>query len=331
MRKKSVIISLLLLFWALFPENQPLFPQKVFTQVDTACQCLDKGEIDKAIELLKKELKISSNNLNARLYLGIAYYQKKDLENAFKEFEKIEKIIMKRVDFDRPETPAWSRDGWNPEQVDTNLIESWMDRQTNVIFSKEKLGLLYFCRGLTLKEKKDLKNAEKRFERARKFKYDSTAISMELFDFYLKKKDMKSASKEIKELKKITGETETTIFLDGYIHYTNKNVQASLAAFEKLAEKMPEAKRNIGCIHYNQGEYQKAIEIWEDVLSQKPDYKDIQIDLGRAHFHAGDTEKAQEYFDKAGIKISPARYSPKKIGLDYEVLFEEIKFDLQCK
>ena len=331
MGKKVTVISLLLLFWVLFPENHPLFPQKIYTQVDSACHCLDKGEIDMAIELLEKELKISPDNLNARLYRGIAFYMKKDLEKAFKEFEKIEKILIKRVDFDRPSTPEWTREGFNPELVDTRLIESWMDRQTDVIFSKEKLGLLYFCRGITLKEKKDLKNAEKKFKRARKFKYDETAIVLELVDFYFEKKDLKSASKELGELKKIAGETETYIFLDGYIQYKNNNLTASLAAFEKLAGKMHEAKMNIGCIYYNRGEYQKSIEIWKELLSQQPADKNILINLGRAYFHTGDTERAQEYFDKAGLKISPDRYSPKKIPITYDVLFKKIKFELQCK
>jgi|GEM_PF-682777 len=336
MRKRVILISLFLLFlfWFLFPENHLLFPQKVFTQVDNACRHLNKGEIDQAIDLLEKELKVFPYNLNAHLYLGIAYYLKKDFEKAFKKFESIEKAIEKRVDFDSPakfQRPKTSGTLFEPEDIDAKLIEYWKDGKADVLFSEEIKALLYFFRGLSLKEKKDLKNAEKRFKKARKLNYEKTALSLQLIDLYLKKKDTKSASKELAEFKKISGESQIVIFLESYLQYKKNDLETSLAGFEKIAEKMPRAKKNMGRIHYNRGEYQKAIDIWEGILSQQPDDKEVQINLGRAYFQVGDSGKAQEYFDKVGLKISPARYSPKKISLIYNVLPKEVQFDLQCK
>jgi len=320
MEKRAFLASLLFLFLLLIllPENNSLFSQKFLTREEAACEQLEKGEIDQAINILEKELKAKPDNLNARLYLGIAFYLKRNLERASKELEKTEKDIDRMLGSSRP---------FGDEAMFTQL---GMDRKAGVLFSEERKGLLYFFRGVTLKEKKDLKNAEKKFKKAQKSKYDKTSLSLQFIDLYLKKKDLKSATKKLNEFKKISGESQITTFLDGYIQYKNKNLDASLASFEKIADAEPGAKKNIGCLHYNKGEFQKAIETWDEILSQHPEDKEVQINLGRAYFQVGDATKAQEYFDKAGIKIPPSRYSPKQIPLIYETVLKEVKLDLQC-
>lgn len=318
-KRATLVFSLFLfLFLVFFPENRSLFSQKILTREEAACEYLEKGEIDQAIEILQKELEASPENLNARLYLGVAYYLKKDIEGASKELEKIEKEIDRMLGSSRP---------FGDEAMFTQL---GMDRKAGVLFSEERKGVLYFFRGLILKEKKDLKNAEKKFKKAEKLNYDKISLSIQLIDLYLKKKDLKAASKVLDELKKISGESQITAFLDGYIQYKNNKLNASLASFEKIAEAQPQAKKNIGCLHYNKGEYPKAIENWEEILTQHPDDKEVQLNLGRAYFRAGDAAKAQEYFDRAGLKISPAKFSPKQIPLSYETVLKETKLDLQC-
>jgi len=206
-----------------------------------------------------------------------------------------------------------------------------MDRKSDFFFSKEKIGLLFFFRGLSLKAKKDFKRAEEKFKKALKFKYDEMTIREQLFNLYIKKKNLKAASKQLAELRKISGESELLIFLDGYLKYRNDSLEGAMADFEKVASTFKEAKENIARLHYNNGNYQKAIEVWEEILSQNADDKGALINLGRAYFHLGASDKAQEYFSTAGLKISPGRYSPKKMALVYENQLEEIEFDLKCK
>lgn len=319
MRKRLGIIFLLFLLWVLFPNDHFVIAQKFQTQEEMACRFLEKGEIDKAVEILQYELKINPDNLNAQLYLGIAFFLKNDLENAFQRFKKIEKEIYKVLGSSRP---------FGDEAMFTQM---GMDRKADVLFSKERKGLLYFCRGLTLKEKKDLKNAEKKFKIALKQKYDKMAVHLQLFELYIKMKDIKSATKQLSGLKKISGENDLLIFLDGYLKYRNDKLEDALAAFKKIAPTILEAKKNIARIHYNSGNYQKAMEIWQEILSQIVDDKEALINVGRAYFHLGDSEKAQEYFSKVGIKTSPDRYSPKKLPLVYKTQLKEVKFDLRCK
>ena len=298
MKRTIGIISLLVLF-GFIVLNSPL----IFAQEENACRYLNMGETEKAIEILQIVLQRNPNNLNAQLYLGISLYLKKDLEGAFKRFEKIEKEIDRMLGSSRP---------FGDEAMFTEL---GMDRKGDLLFSKEHQGLMYFCRGLTLKEKKDLKNAEKRFKEALKQKYDNGATRLQLFDLYIKKKDLKSASKQLAEFKKASGENELFLFLDGYLKYRNNKIDDALAAFENVVSTNLEAKKNMARLHYNSGDYQKAVEIWQEILSLNSDDKDAQISIGRAYFHLGDSAKAQEFFSQAGIKVTPERYSPKKVPL----------------
>ena len=71
--------------------------------------------------------------------------------------------------------------------------------------------------------------------------------------------------------------------------------------------------------------------MWQEILSENLEDKEALINIGRATFHLGDPEKAQEYFSQAGIEAPAERLSPKKVPLVYETHMKEIKFDLKCK
>lgn len=320
MKKRKRIVFLLFFFVLVFLANNPqLLAQRVFTQEQTACQYLTQGQIDKAVAILQQELKINSDNLNARLYLGIAFYMKKDLEDASKQLEKIEKEVDRMTGASRP---------FGDEAMFT---EMGMERKADLLFSKERKGLLYFCRGLILKEEKNLKNAEKKFKKALKLEYDEKASRLQLFDLYIRMNDIKAAAKQWEQLKKTFEGTELFDFLDGYLKYKSGQLDQALADFEKMSSSSLEAKKNTARIDYNRGNYQKAVEVWQEILAGHPEDKEALINIGRAYFHLGDQEKAHKYFGQTGLKIAPERYSPKKIPLVYGQLLREVKFDLLCQ
>jgi len=317
MIKKTTIIFLF--FSVLFPKGNRILAQGMLTQEEAVCIQIDKGEIDRAIEILQSILEASPNNLNAQLYQGIAFFLKEDVEAAFQRFNHIEKEINRMVGAGR---------SFGDDAMFAALA---MDRRSGVIFSEERKGLLYFCLGLTLKEKKDLKNAEKKFKNALKHEYDERATHLHLFDLYIQMKNLKSAASQLDELEKISGESDLLIFLDGYLKYRNDKMEDALEAFGKVASTIVEAKKNIARLYYNKGDYQRSLEVWQEILSKILDDKDALINIGRTSFHLGDSEKAQEYFSKAGIETSPERLSPKRVPLVYETQMKEIKFDLKCK
>ncbi|MFQ6109624.1 MAG: tetratricopeptide repeat protein [Candidatus Aminicenantales bacterium] len=296
-----------------------LFAQRLVTQEERACHLLEQGKVEKAIALLDNELKINPDNLNAQLYMAIAQYLKKDKEGAFKKFEKIEKEVDRMTGASRP---------FGDLEMFTQM---GMERKAELLFSKERRGLLYFCLGLTLREKKDFKNAEKKFKQALKQKYDERATRLQLFDVSIKLKDLKSASRHLSELKKTAEEDVVLAFLEGYLKYRGGNMDEAVAVFGRIASTCLDAKKNLALLYYNRGDYPKAIEIWEEILVEHPEDKGSQINIGRSYFHLGDSEKAEEYFTRAGVKIAPERYSPKKVPLIYEIVLKEVKFDLMCR
>ena len=316
--KKRIWIIFVFLF-VFFLSGYSMNTQEYLTQEEAACRFLDKGEIDKAVEILQNVLTRKPNNFNAQLYLGIALYMKRDVDEALKRFENIEKELDRMVGSSRP---------FGDETMFTQM---GMERKADLLFSEERKGLLSFFLGLSLKEKKNFKNAEKMFKKALKQEYDEMVVRVQLFDLYVKMNDLKSASKQMVELKRISGEGELFIFLDGYMKYRKGSLEDALAAMEKISPSNVEAKKNIARLHYNKGNYQRAVEIWQDILSQFPDDKEGQIEIGRAYFHVGDSEKAQEYFTAAGVQTSPEKYSPKNVPLIYENLLKELKFNLRCK
>ena len=318
MRKKFFMI-IIFSFLMLYIASLPFFAQIGLSEEERACQFLAKGEIDKAIEILNREIKRLPQNLDLSLYLGIAYYLKDDSEKAFREFEKIEKEIDKMMASQRPIGD------------EAMFLEQAMDRKGNFFFSENKKGLLYFLRGLTLKEKKEFKNAEKKFLTARKYDYEKFPLAFELMDLYLLNNNLKSASKELGELKKNDSQRPMTIFMEASFLYKNNKVDESLAAFDKIKGILPEAKKNMAIIYYNNGDYLKALTTFEEILSQIPGDMDAMINAGRASFQLGDKVKAQEYFDKAGIKVPPESYSPKKLSLLLASIPTEEKIKLDCR
>jgi tetratricopeptide (TPR) repeat protein len=317
MVKKIPII--ILIFWSVLPKSNALFAQGAMTQEDAACVLIDEGKIDKAVEIIQRILEASPDNYNAKLYLGIALYLKDDTEAAFQIFHEIDKELNRMVGAGR---------SFGDEAMFAAMAQ---DRRAGIIFSDKRKGLLYFCHGLTLKDKKELKNAEKKFKNALKHEYDKIPTRMHLFDLYIKMKNLKSAASQLADLEKISGKNDLLIFLDGYLKYRNDKTEDAFEAFEKASSTIAEAKKNIARLYYNRGDYQKSLEIWQEILSGNPDDKDALIDVGRIFFHTGDSGKALEHFSKAGIEASPERFSPKKVLLVYETQIKGITFDLKCK
>ncbi|MDH7512051.1 MAG: tetratricopeptide repeat protein [Clostridiales bacterium] len=305
--------------FSLQPVSCPLRAQDVVYWEESACESLEKGEIDEAQRILQEALEINPDNLNALLYLGIALYYKNDLENAATKFAKVEREVDRIIGASRPFGDT------------VEFTELGMERRAEQLFSKKRRGLLYFCRGLSMKEAGDWKNAEKKFKEALKQKYDEKAVRLHLFDISVKKQDLKAAAEQLSNLKKMREESEISVFLGGYLMYREGDSAGALASFQKLAPTNSAAKNNMALIYYNGGDYSKARQIWEEILSENPEAKEAQINIGRASFHLGETEKAQEFFSQAGIKTPPEKASPQKLSLTYDHLLKELIFDLMCK
>lgn len=317
MRKKGflcIFTGFIFLFYSDF-----LFSAQFETPEEKACLYLSQGEVDKAVEILTKKIEANPHNFDVLLYLGIADYLKGDMESAFKRLKKVEKEIDRMIGASRP---------FGDQAMFTEL---GMDRKAERLFTKERKGLLYFFRGLTLKEKKDFNKAEKEFKKALKEGYDNLALHYYFFRLHLSQNNLKAASKQLKKIKEFTGNNEFFAFLNGSLQFRENRIKEAVKTFEEIVDYRVEAQRNLARSYYNSKNYNEAVQVWEDILSQKPDDIQALINTGRAYFHLGHPPKAQQYFERAGLKISPERYSPLKIDLVFGEVGKEIKFDLMCE
>jgi len=85
-----------------------------------------------------------------------------------------------------------------------------------------------------------------------------------------------------------------------------------------------EARGNLARTFYNQGQYQEASKLWARMLEDDPKDLVTKLNLGRALFHSREIEAAAQHFKEAGITISPEKYSPKYLPLQYEIEEDKI-------
>jgi tetratricopeptide (TPR) repeat protein len=294
------------------------------------CPHIKEGKnLDKVIEILNNDLQNRPWNHDVRLYLSIAYLKKGDNEAASELLKKIAEQIEALKGSNRPLV-----DNSNPEQS-ANVADALRLRQSSDrgVLSQENLGLFYFTDGILLKYKGKTKDAEKRFKAAIKAGYDESDARLQLIDLYITTGNNKAADKEVNKFSKISSDEATIHFLKGYIYNQNNKPTEAQAAFEKALSLNPDfftAKKNIALLQYNAGNYQKAIEILQEIIQQHPDDKDAHINLGRAYYHNGEVEKAKQEFQSIEITIAVDKYSPKKIPLLTLELSKELTFKLIC-
>ena len=322
MKKQLFLFEALFFIILLVFSSGHLFSQKFSADEEWVCRLLAKGKIDQALETLEKEIVPAyPRNLNFLLFLGIAHYLQGDTEKAHKEIKKVDdELSDKRVS---------SR---APHGTSSFLLESSTDMsQSYAALSEQNNGLLNFCYGLTLKDKNNIKNAEKKFQQARKYRYDQTSLSLQLFDLYLAAHNLESASQELAQLKQALGDNPTITLLEGCLLYHKGQIDDSLAAFEKVKDSVSEAGLNMGLIQYNRGDYQKALDIWTGILATAPGDKEALLHAGQACTQLGNKEKAREYFEKTGMIVPPEKYTPKTIPLSLGTIVREVKFQFPCR
>lgn len=313
MKKTSILVLLVcLLTFSLG------FSQSYLEEV-RACKYLEQGKADQAIRLLNMKLRRYPRNYDCHLYLGLAYYLKEDWENAMKTLIKVE--------FETEQMKL------SPSSVTSDVSAVDLNQaslQGGVVFTKARKGILKYALGMLYKKQKDHKNAKKRFEEAVKHKYPEIDARKQLAMTYCLLKDYKKAKKELDKIRK-SGEPDNNLkFLDAYLAYNLKQEKQAAEGFSALADEMLMAQRNLAVIHYNQGNYQQALDIWLDILSQLPKDANAMMNSGRAYHHLGQTEKGQEQFDSMGMKMKVDKYSPKKITLFVDDLFPDVQFDFFC-
>lgn len=322
--KKSLAFFMGLVLLAFCLAVRSSFAQEMYLEENRACSHLEKGEVDEAIVLLKRKLRRYPHNFDCHLYLGLAYYLQGDFENSKKTLDKVE-FETERLEKAKSTMSAGKR------MEDFSQEDAYLTQRGGAVFTKGRRGVLKFALGMLYRKNEDFNNASKRFSEALKYKYPETEARKQLLVVLCHLKEYKKAKKELEKIIKAGETSNELLFLEGFVSNYLKDGAKAIENFSKTAEVFPEAKRNLATVYYNQGKYDKSLEIWEKILETEPEDRGALLSAARAYFHLGQREKAQEYFDKMGLTMKVEKYSPKKMPLTLIDFYQEVKFDFQCQ
>jgi tetratricopeptide (TPR) repeat protein len=284
-----------------------------------ACQYLEQGKIDEAIRLLERKLKYYPRNFDCHLYLGLAHYLKGDMAQA--------RDIISRTEQEIKEIGA------APAAITSDRTYADVDRvggMAGTVFTKGRRGILKFSLGMLLKKEEDFKGAKDRFEEARKYDYPEVEARKQLMIVKCQLKDYKDAKKELEKLQKAGQTSDELAFCEGYIAAYTKDEAKAIQSFTKIADSMLAAKQNLAGVYYNKGDYQKALDIYLEILEEHPQDAESLKNSGRAYHHLGQTEKGQAQFDIIGLTMKVEQYSPKNIPLVFIDPFADVQFSFMC-
>jgi len=294
------------------------FAQSYLEEV-RACQYLEQGKIDAAIRLLDRKLKRYPRNFDCHLYLGLAYYLKGDFEKAKSTISKVEQEIK-----EMSAAPAAITS--DQTYADVNRVGG----MAGTVFTKGRRGILKFSLGMLYKKEGNFKEAKKRFEEAQKYKYPELETRKQLIVVKCHLKDYKGAKKELEKLQKAGEKSDELSFIEGYINANTNNEAKALEKFGQVADSMLAAKQDLAAVNYNTGNYQKALDIYLEILEENPKDAESLKNSGRSYYHLGQTENGQAQFDIIGLKMKVEKYSPKKIPLVLIDPYTDIQFVYMC-
>jgi tetratricopeptide (TPR) repeat protein len=314
--------SLVALIWIGFLGTIFIVPQgfaQSYLEEVRACQYLEQGKIDAAIRLLERKLKRYPRNFDCHLYMGLAQYLKGDFESAKSTISKVEQEI-KEI-------------GAAPAAITADQTYADVDRvggMAGTVFTKGRRGILKFSLGMLYRKEGNFKEAKKRFEEAQKYKYPEVETRKQLMVVKCRLKDYKGAKKELEKLQKAGEKSNELTFYEGYISsYTNNEAKA-LESFSQVADSMLAAKQNLAAVNYNKGNYQRALDIYLEILEENPQDAESLKNSGRAYHYLGQTEKGQAQFDIIGLKMKVEKYSPKKVPLVLIAPYTDVQFVFMC-
>jgi tetratricopeptide (TPR) repeat protein len=280
---------------------------------------LEQGKIDAAIRLLDRKLKRYPRNFDCHLYLGLAYYLKGDFEKAKSTISKTEQEIKEL--------------GAAPAAITSDRTYADVNRvggMAGTVFTKGRRGILKFSLGMLYKKEGNFGDAKKRFEEAQKYKYPELETRKQLMVVKCHLKDYKGAKKELEKLQKAGEKSDELSFIEGYINANTKSEAKALEKFAQVADSMFAAKQNLAAVNYNTGNYQKALDIYLEILEENPKDAESLKNSGRAYYHLGQTEKGQAQFDIIGLKMKVEKYSPKKVPLVLIDPYTDVQFVFMC-
>ena len=90
-------------------------------------------------------------------------------------------------------------------------------------------------------------------------------------------------------------------FVKGNKLFEEGKYEKAVDIYEKILEKFPDAyiiNKNIGNCYFQQAKYEKAEEYYQEVLEKDPSNSDVMLAIGNCYANRGEKEKALEWYRK---------------------------------
>jgi tetratricopeptide (TPR) repeat protein len=278
-------------------------PGKKETRVDLAYSLLRLGEQDEAISVLKREIALYPDNIDAYSLLGYILYSYNKNEEALRicqEFDSLyTKVISREISQKWPapgslsyEEDFWSRRGsqesWNPLDIliaRVFTIEKFYapdkeeeEKNFNKILKKLRkrhpnLGLPHFIKGFLEKDSNDLVESENCFKLALLNGYDRAECHSQLVDLKFRIKDWKAGVQLAKKTIEILGPVSKIFFLMSFAYNQLSDSEAAKLYLNEAIKREPyfvEARRNLAIMFLCDSLFEKSTTLFKQIVRLAP-------------------------------------------------------------
>ena len=237
---------------------------------------LKEKDYDKAFEHLSKAIKLGPFDPDLYLLQGVYYEDTGNIGMAVASYEK----LLNRVP--------------NSSRANNNLGEIYFNKgefKKAELFFKRAIGLNpllsepYLNMAKLYTKNNEINNAVSFYKQAMELNPDNSEAFVSLAKIYFNKGDFKSANDVLSKALTSGHRDETILVLLGIVNDEfGFNTRADYYFKEVLrsGSKSAETMLNIGVFYANQGQFNKAIEIWQEALYKSPGNKIIKENIERA-------------------------------------------------
>jgi tetratricopeptide (TPR) repeat protein len=271
------------------------------------------GKCDEALSILKEELTLFPDNLNAFILLGHIYFNQKKYEEAAKLCWEFNKLLEKAL---REEAKKKKLNLiWEEDRVEfMENYEYFLDKVRN---KNPNFGLPYFILGFLHKKNGNFNEAEENFNQAAKKGYDSVECKAQLIDTELDRENWQEALAKSKDALQTENSKSKFYFLMGYAYYHLGQTERAVYCFDKAFKLKPyevESAKNQAKIYFNQGEFEKATSLLKKVLKIIPFDYEARFLLDRS--------SKEKPFQKKENKPKLTKSTVEEVDLEYKYVFK---------
>lgn len=231
------------------------------------------GKYDDAIRVLKEELALFPDSLDASILLGHIYFNQEKYEEAEKQCQDYDELLEKALREEAKKKGLKFERKKDRDEFEENY-EYFFDK---VRKKNPNLGLPYFILGFHHKKSRNFDEAEENFNQALKKGYNSAECKAQLIDMELARENWQVGLAKSRIALQIEDSKSEFYFLMGYAYYHLGEKERAVYCFDNAFKLRPyevEAAKNLGKIYFNQNEFKKATSLLKKVLNIVPfDYE----------------------------------------------------------